>query len=144
MQTTNSRDERRRSLDIVPGLKNSQNYRMDREDLMKNEMFKQQNNYKLPQAHNQITKHQTKPNTRTDYMPDYPIEIPGMNLNRSAPKRSHSFHSSNPVVGQFHAERAKSKDSLVDALCEGCGKMANFMCSACKGVHYCTTQCQVR
>ena len=48
------------------------------------------------------------------------------------------------MVGQFHAERAKSKDRLVDALCEGCGRMANFMCSACKGVHYCTTQCQVR
>ena len=27
--------------------------------------------------------------------------------------------------------------------CEACGKVANFMCSACKGAHYCTTQCQV-
>ena len=146
MQTKNYRDERRRSLDIVPGLKHSQNYMMDREDIMRNEMFKQQNTYKLnmSQAHNQRTQHQTKPNTCMDYMPDYPNEIQGINPNRSAPKRSHSIHSSNPVVGQFHAERAKSKDRLVDALCEGCGKMANFMCSACKGVHYCTTQCQVR
>ena len=42
VQTTNDRDQRRRSLDIVPGLKHSQNYMMDREDNMRNEMFKQQ------------------------------------------------------------------------------------------------------
>ena len=26
--------------------------------------------------------------------------------------------------------------------CEGCGKEANFMCSACKSAHYCSTACQ--
>ena len=28
--------------------------------------------------------------------------------------------------------------------CEACGKPANFLCSACKSVHYCTPRCQVR
>ena len=145
VQTTNDRDQRRRSLDIVPCLKHTQNYMLDRENIMRNEMFKQQNTYKrnMSKADNQITKNQTKPNSHIHYMPDYSNEIPGMNLNWSAPKRSHSIHTSNPVVGQFHNERAKSKERLVDALCEGCGKMANFLCSACKGVHYCTAQCQV-
>lgn len=27
--------------------------------------------------------------------------------------------------------------------CEACGKPANFLCSACKSVHYCTPRCQV-
>ena len=27
--------------------------------------------------------------------------------------------------------------------CEACGKPANFLCSACKTVHYCTPRCQV-
>ena len=109
-------------------------------------MHKQHNPYKMnfSQAHNQVIQLQTKKNTHMDYTPEYSNEIPGIKLNRSAPKRSYSIHSSNPVVEQFHTERAKSKDRLVDALCEGCGKMANFLCSACKGVHYCTTQCQVR
>ena len=31
-----------------------------------------------------------------------------------------------------------------DSQCAACGALANFMCSACKGVHYCSTQCQVR
>ena len=30
-----------------------------------------------------------------------------------------------------------------DSQCAACGALANFMCSACKGVHYCSTQCQV-
>ena len=32
---------------------------------------------------------------------------------------------------------------MIMCRCEACGKVANFMCSACKGAHYCTTQCQV-
>ena len=31
-----------------------------------------------------------------------------------------------------------------DSQCAACGALANFMCSACKGVHYCSTQCQVQ
>ena len=30
-----------------------------------------------------------------------------------------------------------------NAKCEACGKEANFMCSACKGSHYCSIECQV-
>ena len=30
-----------------------------------------------------------------------------------------------------------------DAICEGCKKEANFMCSACRGAHYCSLECQV-
>jgi len=33
------------------------------------------------------------------------------------------------------AETSESK-------CEACGAAANFMCSACKGAHYCSTECQ--
>ena len=65
------------------------------------------------------------------------------NHTRPAHKRSLPISSSNPTVEQFTSERAKPKDRMEDAQCEGCGKMANFMCSACKGVHYCTMQCQV-
>ena len=32
----------------------------------------------------------------------------------------------------------------VDVLCKNCRKEANFMCSACKSVHYCSIDCQVR
>ena len=35
------------------------------------------------------------------------------------------------------------KSTLPDEKCEACGKDANFMCSACKGAHYCSTVCQV-
>ena len=31
----------------------------------------------------------------------------------------------------------------VDVLCKNCRKEANFMCSACKSVHYCSIDCQV-
>ena len=31
-----------------------------------------------------------------------------------------------------------------EAKCGACGAAANFMCSACKGAHYCSTKCQVR
>ena len=30
-----------------------------------------------------------------------------------------------------------------DSKCEICGAPANFVCSACKGAHYCTSTCQV-
>ena len=32
---------------------------------------------------------------------------------------------------------------LSESSCEACGGAANFMCSACKGTHYCSTYCQV-
>ena len=32
----------------------------------------------------------------------------------------------------------------VDVLCKNCRKEANFMCSACKSVHYCSIDCQVK
>ena len=31
----------------------------------------------------------------------------------------------------------------LDVLCKNCRKEANFMCSACKSVHYCSIDCQV-
>ena len=30
-----------------------------------------------------------------------------------------------------------------ESKCGACGAAANFMCSACKGAHYCSTECQV-
>ena len=35
------------------------------------------------------------------------------------------------------------KPAHPDVKCEECGKEANFMCSSCKGAHYCSTECQV-
>lgn len=30
-----------------------------------------------------------------------------------------------------------------DSKCEVCTNPANYMCSSCKGAHYCSTDCQV-
>lgn len=59
---------------------------------------------------------------------------------------THDYPSMQPTLHKRHSVdggHGLAKHGLADAVCEGCGKMANFMCSACKGVHYCTTQCQV-
>ena len=39
---------------------------------------------------------------------------------------------------------ANGKTIMVDIFCKNCRKEANFMCSACKSVHYCSIDCQVK
>ncbi len=41
------------------------------------------------------------------------------------------------------ATPSNGKVLTVDIFCKNCRKEANFMCSACKGVHYCSIDCQV-
>ena len=49
-------------------------------------------------------------------------------------------------IGAAPLESASSNGKLltVDVFCKNCRKEANFMCSACKNVHYCSIDCQVR
>ena len=37
-----------------------------------------------------------------------------------------------------------NKTVVMDIFCKNCRQEANFMCSACKSVHYCSLECQVR
>ena len=151
MQTKNEHYQRRSSLDVVHDRKSSKHNlsRTEREEVMRNEIFRHQTTFKPnlshSAAHNQMSQQQNKPMTQMTHMQDYMNHMPEMHPNHTRPahKRSHSISSINPTVEQFTTERARPKDRLEDAQCEGCGKMANFMCSACKGVHYCTMQCQV-
>jgi len=54
-----------------------------------------------------------------------------------APGRGRAAPSGHPTLG-----RGRSGPPGGDSQCAACGALANFMCSACKGVHYCSTQCQ--
>ena len=142
MQNKNDDYHRRRSLDMTHNTKISQNYMnaVERDEMMRNEMMKQHNNYKQNMPHG-MTHSQMSQQNMPDYRSHFPEILP--NLPHPSYKRSHSIGNITPYMGQMLNEKAKPKDGLEDAVCEGCGKMANFMCSACKGVHYCTTQCQV-
>ena len=135
-------DERRSSLDILTGIKSSHHQMSsDREDVLRSEMLRQQNNYihNMSQgfAYTNGTQRQAKSNHNVEFTPNYPDSIPMAHQNHTSLKINPHGPS------QYQSDRAKTKDRISDAVCEGCGKMANFMCSACKGVHYCTTQCQV-
>ena len=76
----------------------------------------------------------------------------------------HSVSSSgSPVASRGYAERPRSaiehqvastgttaaaansqnKVVVMDIFCKNCRQEANFMCSACKSVHYCSLECQV-
>ena len=44
---------------------------------------------------------------------------------------------------QSDSQFSYSTNCLSFSTCEACGKPANFLCSACKKVHYCTPRCQV-
>ena len=48
--------------------------------------------------------------------------------------------SCGPRPGQ---ERAKDQAKAEECACCVCGGPASFMCSGCKGSHYCSTECQV-
>jgi len=43
---------------------------------------------------------------------------------------------------QQQQQQQQRKSIPPEEKCEACGKEANFMCSACKGAHYCSTTCQ--
>ena len=42
------------------------------------------------------------------------------------------------------AANSQNKVVVMDIFCKNCRQEANFMCSACKSVHYCSLECQVR
>ena len=50
-----------------------------------------------------------------------------------------------PQTHQAQPHYSYSTPSLATAFssCDACGRPANFLCSACKTVHYCTPRCQV-
>ena len=55
-----------------------------------------------------------------------------------------SASSSSPQSVRPQAvKQQQQQEAEVLSSCEACGKPANFMCSACKDVHYCSTECQV-
>ena len=56
----------------------------------------------------------------------------GLSGGATAPLESTSSSASNGKMGL-----------PLDVLCKNCRKEANFMCSACKSVHYCSIDCQV-
>ena len=142
LQNKNEDYNRRRSLDMTHNMKISPNYMnaMEREEMMRNEMMKQHNTYKQTMPHGMPHSQMTQQN-----VPDYRNHFPDMlpNLPPPSHKRSHSIGSITPYAGQMMNDKAKPKDGLEDDVCEGCGKMAFFICSACMRVNYCTIQCQV-
>lgn len=49
-----------------------------------------------------------------------------------------------PSVSQL-SDNNNTSDKVASkiTLCQACKKEANFMCSACRGAHYCSIECQV-
>ena len=45
-------------------------------------------------------------------------------------------------AGEASASLQRTPEGLVQ--CKACTREANFMCSACRGAHYCSLECQVR
>lgn len=52
-------------------------------------------------------------------------------------------HSSTLNRAPLESAASNGKMVMVDIFCKNCRKEANFMCSACKSVHYCSIDCQV-
>jgi len=71
---------------------------------------------------------------RSSYPPHSAHPAVNPNLRSSLPSSLVSPSRPNPEsVPSIEASESK---------CEACGAAANFMCSACKGAHYCSTECQ--
>ena len=144
MQTQNHRDDRRRSLDIVQGMKYSQQYmslEYRQEEMKRQETMRKQNFYTKNVSQNAAQNEECHISTKHNTIIDHSNVFSDMNSRFLSHQRRNSIHKFNIERGQFHHQQPRSLQE--DAVCEACGKMANFTCSACKGVHYCTTECQV-
>lgn len=107
-----------------------------------------------------------------EYQRGVPPTVPPPNISRPSSVTNHHSASSSgsPVTSRGYAERPRSaiehqaastgtatvaaaaaaaaansqnKVVVMDIFCKNCRQEANFMCSACKGVHYCSLECQV-
>ena len=63
---------------------------------------------------------------------------------RSAIEHQASAGSAAAVAVAAAAANSQNKVVVMDIFCKNCRQEANFMCSACKSVHYCSLECQVR
>ena len=70
-----------------------------------------------------------------DYSPHPPSYHPEPNYPPYWPSHSHSHPA--------HYSYSTPSMAIAFSSCDACGKPANFLCSACKTVHYCTPRCQV-
>jgi len=82
------------------------------------------------------------------YSRGFPPLPPDTTLSHIAHPPRYSGHPARSPP-QPHAVRSPPRPppppvDMADSQCEACGAAANFMCSACKGAHYCSTLCQGR
>lgn len=82
------------------------------------------------------------------YSRGFPPLPPDTTLSHIAHPARYSGHPARSPP-QPHAVRSPPRPppppvDMADSQCEACGAAANFMCSACKGAHYCSTLCQGR
>jgi len=68
----------------------------------------------------------------------YPPHSAHMGINPSMRSSIQSSLMSPPRPNPENVPTIETSESK----CEACGAAANFMCSACKGAHYCSTECQ--
>ena len=62
----------------------------------------------------------------------------------SAPREHHRFGTAHLLAEAMDKAAVSESDATGSpAMCKACKKEASFMCSACRGAHYCSLECQV-
>ena len=73
----------------------------------------------------------------------------GSSQNNTETERPRPFVNNSHVVAELQQQQQQKQQQQQqspfgsDVRCKACQKEANFMCSACRGAHYCSLECQV-
>ena len=68
----------------------------------------------------------------------------GQQAAHSAPREHHRFGTAHLLAEAMDKAAVSEADAGGSpAMCKACKKEASFMCSACRGAHYCSLECQV-